>query len=389
MTEFVRPIYEHIKDLFILDIEALCDFADNLEYHIPDSLCESKFHATHGSILKESAYGLIVGESLGRREDVVLHGRDGSHCNLRGEVAHLVLSQSKESLALLKDDFQGPAPGVNPVGLEEVQLAVGGDKSVPLSPLAPLTEEQADITSGKCDIDGDVVASQTATILAPFFRVVEEGDELVGGVLPTFIYVLCLAHLDHAKIMASDVAGGNELDNVSAGKPAVCKDVVKVNLALDNTAYHLNHQVYLALVVFLDALGGMRILRMLLCEAFVKLLLLQAIVTFLAFLAYKSKVKQYLADTVGDADEQTLEAEHHRMRYVRVYFSDKLCLDASFGIVGVVHHQADGLSSLCRPFLLSLAPKLAGEGCQNLAPVIGVVRQKTIECVALTAELAA
>ena len=65
MTEFVRPIYEHIKDLFILDIEAFCDFADNLEYHIPDSLCESKFHATHGSILKESAYGLIVGESLG------------------------------------------------------------------------------------------------------------------------------------------------------------------------------------------------------------------------------------------------------------------------------------------------------------------------------------
>ena len=31
MTEFVRPIQERIEDLLILDIEALCDFADNLQ----------------------------------------------------------------------------------------------------------------------------------------------------------------------------------------------------------------------------------------------------------------------------------------------------------------------------------------------------------------------
>ena len=43
MTEFVRPVHEHIKDLFILDIEAFCDFADNLKYHIPDSLSESGY----------------------------------------------------------------------------------------------------------------------------------------------------------------------------------------------------------------------------------------------------------------------------------------------------------------------------------------------------------
>ncbi len=55
MREFVRPVHKHIKDLFILDIEALCDFADNLKYYIPDSLSESKFHATlsenHGTVL--------------------------------------------------------------------------------------------------------------------------------------------------------------------------------------------------------------------------------------------------------------------------------------------------------------------------------------------------
>jgi hypothetical protein len=40
MTEFVRPIQERIEDILVLDIEALCDFADNLQYHIPDSLSE-------------------------------------------------------------------------------------------------------------------------------------------------------------------------------------------------------------------------------------------------------------------------------------------------------------------------------------------------------------
>lgn len=92
MREFVRPVHKHIKDLFILDIEALCDFADDLKYHIPDSLRESKFHATLGGIPKESSNGFVVGEALSCGEDVVLHGRDGSHCDLRGEVPHLVFA---------------------------------------------------------------------------------------------------------------------------------------------------------------------------------------------------------------------------------------------------------------------------------------------------------
>ena len=103
MTEFVRPIQERIEDFLILDIEALCNHADHLKYYIPDSLSESELHATLGSILEESADGLVVGEPPGGREQVVLHGRDGGHGNLRGEVAHLVLSESEILLALLKE----------------------------------------------------------------------------------------------------------------------------------------------------------------------------------------------------------------------------------------------------------------------------------------------
>ena len=137
MTEFVRPIQESIEDILILDIETLCDFADHLKHNVPDSLSESELHATLGSILEESADGLVVGEPPGGREQVVLHGRDYSHGNLRGEVlgrakrqsraAHLVLSESQVLLALLEYDFQRPTSGVNPVGLEEIELAIGGN----------------------------------------------------------------------------------------------------------------------------------------------------------------------------------------------------------------------------------------------------------------------
>ena len=271
MTEFVRPVHEHIKDLFILDIEALCDFADNLQYHIPDSLSESKLHATHSSILEESANGLVVGETSCRREQIVLHGCDGSHCYLRGEVPHLVLAQSESSLTLLKDNFQGPTSGVNPVGLEEVYLAVGGDESVPFSPLAALAEKQTDIAAGKDHVHSDVPASQTTAVPASLLGVVEKGDELVGGVLLTSIYVLRLAHLDHTKIVASDVTGSDEQDDLCAGKPTVGQHVVKVNLTLDYATYHLNHQCNLALVVFLDTLGRVGALVVFLGEMGVKL----------------------------------------------------------------------------------------------------------------------
>ena len=56
---------------------------------------------------------------------------------------------------LLKDDFQRPASGVDPVGFEEVELPVCGNESVPLPPLVPLGEEQTYIAACKGHIDGD------------------------------------------------------------------------------------------------------------------------------------------------------------------------------------------------------------------------------------------
>ena len=379
MTEFVRPIHERIEDFFILDIEALCNHADYLKYHIPDSLSESELHATFDSIIEESAHSLVVREALGGGEQIVLHGRDCSHGNLRGEVAHLVLSESQVLLALLEYDFQRPTSGVNPIGLEEIELAIGGNESVPLATLVSLGEEQTDIAPCKDDIHSDVPASQTTAVLASLLGFVEDGCELVGRVLLTFIYVLRLAHLDHSEIVAPDVAGSDEQDDLCTGKPTVGQHIVEMNLALDDATDHLNHQRNLALVVLLDAFGCMRLLVVFLGESGIKLLLLQTVVPVLAFLSDKSKVKQHLADAIGDADEQSLEAEHHRVRHMGVYLTDKLSLDATLGIVSVIDHQADWLRAVSRPLPLSLVPKLERDSGKDFAPVIRLIGDKTIE----------
>ena len=388
MTEFVRSIHKHVEDLFIFDIEAFCYLADNLQYHIPDSLCESKFHAAHGSIFKQSADGLVVRETSGGREQVILHGGDGGHCDLRGEVAHLVLPKSQVLLPFFEYDFQGPTHRVNPVGFNEIELSVGGYESIPLGPLSAFAEKQSYVSSGKGDIHCDIVASQTLAVLASLLGVVEKSDELIGGKLLPIIRVLGAAHLNHAKVVALDMAGGNEPDNLSTGEPTVSQYIVEVNLLLDNTLYHLYHKGNLTLVVLFDTLGCLGVFCVLLCETGIKLLLLQAVVLFLAFLADEGEVYQHLALAVGDAEEECLEAKHHGMRYMREHLTDELCLHTALGIVCVINHKAYGTGGLRGTLLLNLAPELPRNGGQNLAPVISVSRKETIKRVALAAEQA-
>ena len=379
MTEFVRPIHKHIEDLFILGAEAFRDFTDELKHRVPDSLGEGEFNATHGGILEESAHGLVVGEAPCRGEQVVLHGRDGGHCNLGGEVAHLVLAQPEVLLALLEDDLQGPAHGVDSVGLEEVELAVRGDEPVPPAVPAAPGEEQTDAAACKARVNGDVVAAQPAAVAASLLGLVEEGDELVGGVPLPVVCVLRLAHLNHAEIVAPDAAGGDEPYDLRAGEPAVGQHVVEADLAPDDAAYHVKHQGDLALAVLPDAHGGVGVLLVLLGETGIELALLQAVLPVLAFLAHKGEVEQRLADAVGDADEQPLEAEHHGMGHVRVYLADELGPDTTLGIVRVVHHQADGSRAFGAPFLLALVPELDGHRGEDLAPVVRLVGDKPVE----------
>ena len=389
MIEFVRLVEEQVEDLLVLDVEAFRDYADEFKQHTPDSLREGEFHAVHGGILEESADGLVVGEAPGGGEQVVLQGRDGGHCHLRGEVAHLVLAQPEVLLALLEDDLQRPSHGVDLVGLEEAELGVCGDEPVPLAALAAPGEEQPHAASSEGHVNGDVVAAQPAAVAAPVLGLVEEGDELAGGVVPPLVRILRLAHLYHAEVVAADAAGSDEADDLRAGEPAVGQHVVETDLVPDDAAYHVKHQGDLAPAVLLDAQGGVGTLPVFLGETLFELLLPQAVFPVLPRLADEGEVEQHLADAVGYADEQALEAEDHRMRHVGVYPADEFGPDAPLGIVRVVHHQADRLRARGGPALLALVPELARHGGEDLAPVVRLVGDETVKHVLAAAEQAA
>ena len=71
---------------------------------------------------------------------------------------------------------------------------------------------------------------------------------------------------------------------------------------------------------------------------------------------------------------------------MRVYLADKLSLDAALRVVGVIDHQADRFSAVTCPLLLALAPKLTGDDGKNMAPVIRLIGDKTIEHVLTAGE---
>ncbi len=91
-----------------------------------------------------------------------------------------------------------------------------------------LVKNKRTFTTSELNIHGDVVAAKVTAKLASLLGMVKKSNESLGGIVLAVVMVLRLAHLDHAKVVALDMAGGNELDNLSAGEPAICEDVVKV-----------------------------------------------------------------------------------------------------------------------------------------------------------------
>lgn len=106
-------------------------------------------------------------------------------------------------------------------------------------------------------------------------------DKLFSCVLLTFIYVLRLAHLSHAQIVAFCVAGLDELNDFGTCEPTFGQHVVEVNLMIDDASDHLYHQRYLACVILFHTLGRWTALGMLFVETCIKLFLLHTVVALL------------------------------------------------------------------------------------------------------------
>ena len=389
MLKFIRTVDKSLEDFLVLDLKALDNLIDYVDDHSPDTFRYGKFRRVSGHFAEESAYSFIGREASGRGKYVVLHGSNCGAGNLRGEVTDLILTKTEIPFAILEYDFQGPTHGIDAVGFLEFNLGVSGNQGVPVRLLVSLCKEQAYLTTSELNIYGNVVATKTTAVLASLLGMVKKSDKRLGGIVLAIVVVLCLAHLNHAKVVTLDVAGGDELDDLSTCEPTVSEDVVKMYLSGNKTLYHFNHERNLALIVLLDTLCSMAFCLAFLREPGIKLLLLQIVCSLLAFFADKTEVHEHLGGTIRNTKEQTLEAENHLVLNVGEHLSNHLGLDTSLRIVRVVNHQTYG--SLVIPLCtrLSLAPELGCDINEDVAPVVVLPRKKTVEHVLTTVGYAA
>ena len=214
MLKFIRTVDKSLEDFFILDLKTLGNLTDNVNDHSPDAFCYGKFRRVSCHFAEEYAYSLVERESSCRGKYVVLHGGDCGACNLRGEATNLILSEAEIPFTVLEFDFQRPRHRVDAVGILKFKFRVSCNQRVPVRLLVPFGKEQAYLTTCELNIHGDVVATKTTAVLASLLGMVKKSDKRLSSIVLAVVVVLCLAHLNHAKVVALDVAGGNELDNL-------------------------------------------------------------------------------------------------------------------------------------------------------------------------------
>ena len=390
MGKFIRFINQGIKHFFIIDGEYLGDGCNEFKNRLPDSFADSQFVAVLSHLSEEFAYGLVVHETLHGREDVVLECHEGRACYLRSEVGRLALAKAEQSLTLLEDDLLRPASGVNPVCLEESQREVCREQSAPWTSLAATDEEQADLGVCKDDIGTDVPALELAAVLllAPFVQFLDNGR---SGEFLAFKAILGLTFfpdLYHADVVTLDMAGADEAHYLGTCKPAVSQYISEAYLMLDSPANHLYGEVNLAHGILINTPLYGNVLIPFCGVSSGEFLPAHSVVALPAFFPEDGKVEEHLADTVGNAEKKSFEAEDAAVFKMGVDTSDVLHTTAGLREVRIINHQA-GIFRLVVTADNNLRPKLADNMVHQLAPVGAAIVEELIEHIFTTTKLAA
>ena len=367
----------------------LCDFQYGVKYQFPYPVRYRQLESTCSGFAEEFSDGLVCLKPFYRAKYIVLHHRQRKAGNLSGEVYALALSKIQQYLHVAISHFSRPTSGIRPVCLEEAERKIRGKQSVPLTIPATLREEQTDCGSCKLHINSAVSALQRPVVLDESF-LLQAFDDLAGIQVAPLGMVLGLAKLDHAKQVALDMTACNESNEVCIGKPAVNKQIVETDTALDGILHHLDGLVGLLHRVLPDALLD-SLSTMVLSETGLPLLVRQSLLSvwLSSFLTMKREVEHQLVQTVGIKKSQALVAKDGLVLNMGEYLADELTLTSALGGIRVIDNQTD------RPVILSLAatadlPQQLEIHCvEQLTPLDVTIIHKTIEHVLLTTEQAA
>ena len=359
------------------------------ENRLPDSFADGQFLAVQVHLSEEFSNSLIVRESLHGRENVVLDRHEGRTGNLCGKVCRLAFAKSEQALAFLEDDFLGPASGVNPVCFEESQREVSREQSAPWATLATTNEEEPYMRVSKDNIGTHVPASELAAVLllTPLVQFLDDGRSRKFLALKTVLGPALLTDLDHSDVVALDMTGADELDNLGTCEPAVCQHIAKAYLMLDSPADHLYGEVDLAHRILVKAGLDGCILIPLYAVSLGEFLLTHTILALPALFTQDAEVEQHLADSVGNAEEESLEAKDAAVLKMGVDSSDVLHTPSSLGEVRIVNHQAS-VRRLVVTADDDFRPELADNVVHQFAPVGTPIVEELIKHIFTTTKLA-
>ena len=279
-----------------------------------------------------------------------------------------------------------PAPGVQPVCLQERERSVRGEKHVPFPLPATLAEEQPHFLSRELRVSEAIRAFECGIALTKFL-LLEHSYDLVCIEEPKLRLVFRVALLDHSKQMAFDVAACHQAYELGAREPAVDEDVVKAEPPFDGVLDHLNRRVGLLLEILFNAgLGRLSLIAH--GETRLPLLGRESLHLFLvlALLAMEGEVYEQLAATVGEHQREAFVTKDALLEHMGPYAAYELGPHPGLGRVGVVYDQAHGASGRPRALLACLLDELQAHAVKQLAPVHIAVIHKTIEHVLLTHE---
>jgi hypothetical protein len=197
------------------------------------------------------------------------------------------------------------------IGLKEIKLSVCGQQSIPVSVLCSSAEEEFNFYSGQFHFSLPIIAVQT-TAVPNILSCFKQFYQFLCTNELSFKSVPGPGHLDHPKVMASDMPGFDEPDDISACKPTVSQKIIKAYTFPDSIPDHIYSLLNFVLSVLTNAfrycfcffaLPGVLFFTLLPCHP--KWLIRPA-----PFFSMKREVKNSLGLSVCAAKKKSLETKY-------------------------------------------------------------------------------
>lgn len=382
MREFVRIFDDCFNSLVIANFECFSDDGGYLTYYFPDSLTNGQFHSILTHVFEKSTDSLVVGEPSGCGKYIVLQKHNGRMGNLCGEVPGLAFPQSEILLAVFKNHLYRPTHGVNLISFVEVKICVCGKHSAPWGTFAAAHIKQTHGHVIDESVHYNIVAAMFTTVLHALGFGGTLGYDCLGRNLVTILLKgkphAFLSHLYHAEIVAFNASGLDEAYNVFAGEPTVSKQIIKTVSVFYGSPDHILEEFDFTSGVVLHALCRRTFLITRFLKTTFKLGVGHGMITLLARLSDKFKIKDLLTLTITDGEHLRLESQHHLVGHMAEDTANLFGVQSSLWVIRIIDNEAHGVAGVVGANR-NLAPELAGYVVHDFTPVKTVIIDEPVE----------